>query len=616
MVVADDNADMRDYLRRLLQDEYLVHTVADGMHAVEAVRQLRPALLLTDMMMPRLDGFGVMQAIRSDPALRDTPIILLSARAGEESRVEGLQAGADDYLVKPFTARELTARVSTHVKMANLRRESWKERRLYDTILSNTPDLAYVFDRSHRFIYANQALLSMWGRSWEEAIGKDCLELGYEAWHAAMHDREIEQVIASRSPIRGEVPFTGTNGRRMYDYIFVPVMGPNGEVEAIAGTTRDITERANAEEALRKSEERFRAFVNATSNVMYRMSADWSELRQLQGKDLFADTVEPIRNWLDRYVPPEDQPRVTSAMANSIRTNSVFELEHRVIRVDGSLGWVSSRAVPLFGEGGEVVEWFGAAADVTERKKAEEALRRSEKLAATGRLAATMAHEINNPLEALTNLIYLAKIADGNAAREYLASAEEELGRVSYLTKQTLGFYRETKGASPMRVGSMVRSLLPVFSSRMRNKRVLADPEIKADPEIHAVPGEIRQLLANLISNSIDAMENGGRIRIRVSGATKWNEGRVTGVRLTVADEGSGIPHDIRSRLFEPFVTANKEVGTGLGLWVCKSIVEKHRGSIRVKSSTNHGKSWTVFSVFLPVLAEPGIADGALSQAV
>ena len=576
IVVVDDNADMRDYLRGLLEEEYEVVAVENGERAIEVTRQLGPALLLTDVMMPGLDGFGVLQAIRGDPAVSDIPVILLSARAGEESRIEGLQAGADDYLVKPFTARELTARVATHVKIARFRREADKARRLYDTILSNTPDLAYVFDRNHNFIYANNALLAMWGRTLEDSIGKNCLELGYEPWHAAMHDREIDQVIATRKPVRGEVPFTGTNGRRIYDYIFVPVMGPGGEVEALAGTTRDITERSIAEDALRQSEERLRAFVNATSNVAYRMSADWGEMRQLQGKNFVVDTAEPRHDWIDAYIHPEDQPRVKAAIAEAVRSRAVFELEHRVLRVDGSLGWTSSRAIPVLGPDGEVLEWFGAAADITERKKAEEALRRSEKLAATGRLAATMAHEINNPLEAVTNLIYLAdKSISRDDTRKYLAAAEEELDRISHLTKQTLGFYRETKGAAKVHVGSIVTSLLSVFGSRLRNKNVVAEPDIQSDPKIEAIPGEVRQLVANLLSNSIDAVNRGGRIRIRVSAAIGAN--RTAGVRLTIADNGPGIPTSIRSQVFEPFVTTKKDVGTGLGLWVCKSICRTTR---------------------------------------
>lgn len=123
--------------------------------------------------------------------------------------------------------------------------------RFYEAVLSSTPDLVYVFGLDHRFIYANRALLAMWGKTWEESIGKTCLELGYEPWHAAMHDREIEEVVATRKPVRGEVPFTGSNGRRIYDYIFVPVFNARGEVEAVAGTTRDITDRKHKEDILR-----------------------------------------------------------------------------------------------------------------------------------------------------------------------------------------------------------------------------------------------------------------------------------------------------------------------------------------------------------------------------
>ena len=131
-----------------------------------------------------------------------------------------------------------------------------KQRHLYEAVLSTTPDLAYIFDRDHRFIYANEGLLKLWGKSWDEAIGKNCLELGYEPWHAEMHNREIDRVVATKQPIRGVVPFTGTLGRRLYDYIFTPVLDANGQVQAVAGTTRDITEIKETEERLRSSEER------------------------------------------------------------------------------------------------------------------------------------------------------------------------------------------------------------------------------------------------------------------------------------------------------------------------------------------------------------------------
>jgi signal transduction histidine kinase len=149
----------------------------------------------------------------------------------------------------------------------------------------------------------------------------------------------------------------------------------------------------------------------------------------------------------------------------------------------------------------------------------------------------------------------------------------------------------------------IVKALLSVFAPRLRNKRVVVETDIKGAPEISAVPGEIRQLVANLLSNSIDAVGKGGRIRIRISSAESWDGDRTGGARLTIADNGPGIPPEIRPRLFEPFVTTKKDVGTGLGLWVCKSIVERYGGTIRLKSSIRDGESWTAFSVFLPAVA-------------
>jgi signal transduction histidine kinase len=181
--------------------------------------------------------------------------------------------------------------------------------------------------------------------------------------------------------------------------------------------------------------------------------------------------------------------------------------------------------------------------------------------------------------------------------QEFLASAEEELQRIAQLTKQTLGFYRETKGTSTVHVGSTVESFISVFAPRARNKGISIETEITNDSPIEAVAGEIRQLIGNLVNNSIDAVDSNGQIHIRVAAAQDRGE---SGVRLTVCDNGIGIPRQVRERIFEPFFTTKRDVGTGLGLWVCKSIVEKHHGLIRVRSSTVPGRSGTVFSVFLP----------------
>jgi PAS domain S-box-containing protein len=302
-----------------------------------------------------------------------------------------------------------------------------------------------------------------------------------------------------------------------------------------------------------------------------------------------------------KIIPPElhkDETRILRTIASGER---IDHFETVRMTKDGQRIEVSLTVSPVKDVSGQIVGAAKIARDITQRKKTERSLHTAERLASVGRLAATVAHEINNPLEALTNLIYLARHSeDPKDGAAYLAQAEEELGRIAQLTRQTLGFYRETKEISPIRVGALVASLLPVFSSRAKNKGVELTSEVSGDPEIRAVPGEIRQLIANLISNSIDAVSGSGKIRVRVSDAVDWKQRQRKGVRLTVADSGAGIEKELRSQLFEPFFTTKKEVGTGLGLWVCKSIVEQHRGSIRVKSSTLPDKSWTAFSVFLP----------------
>ncbi|MFM0379999.1 ATP-binding protein [Paraburkholderia strydomiana] len=172
-------------------------------------------------------------------------------------------------------------------ELADLAADSQRRRRLYETFLDNCPDLAYVIDLNHRIAYANKTLLNMWNRTWDEAIGKNLLELGYESWHAEMHDREIEQVIATKQPVRGEVPFEGAYGRRIYDYIFVPVLGRHGEVEAVAGTTRDVTERKQAEDALYDASRRKVEFLAMLSHELR------NPLAPIQNSLFILDRVDP-----------------------------------------------------------------------------------------------------------------------------------------------------------------------------------------------------------------------------------------------------------------------------------------------------------------------------------
>jgi len=484
ILLAEDNTDMRAYVQRLLTGAYEIVAVPDGEAALQSALQHPPDLVLTDVMMPQLDGFGLLKALRANERTASVPVILLSARAGEESRVEGVTAGADDYLTKPFSARELVARVENTLALSRLRRET-----------------------------------------------------------------EIQ---------------------------------------------------------VRESEKRFRALVAASSDAVYRMSPDWAEMRLLRGRDFIADTDEPNRTWLEKYVYPDDRPAVLAVIRESIPTKSVLELEHRILREDGSIGWTFSRAIPLLDVNGEIIEWFGTASDITARKLAQHALLRSEKLASMGRMAATVAHEINNPLEAVTNLLFLAQTIDGlpESARQSLQMADAELKRVAHITRQSLGFYRESNAPALTSINALLDSAIDLLKGKITEKQVNIHKEWRADVELMAVAGELRQVFSNLLANSLDAIDEEGTISIRISTCTgAHSKGRRA--RTTIADNGRGISSTSLEHIFEPFFTTKGTIGTGLGLWVTKQIVEKHHGIIQVRSRSESCRKGTTFSIVLPM--EPGV---------
>ena len=249
--------------------------------------------------------------------------------------------------------------------------------------------------------------------------------------------------------------------------------------------------------------------------------------------------------------------------------------------------------------------------DVTLRRRAEEALVKSEKLASAGRLAATIAHEINNPLAAVTNLLYLARCEQNlpDVAREHLQLADTELRRVAHITKQTLGFYRDESAPVRFDPAELLDDVLALLETRVKAQNLAVEKRYRAHLQVLGSQGEIRQVFSNVISNAIEAVQPGGRLHIKVSSSRDWRSPASCdwrspaspGVRISFADTGHGIAPENLERIFEPFFTTKKDAGTGLGLWVCRQIVDKHGGSIRLRSRTTPLRSGTVFSVYLPV---------------
>lgn len=259
--------------------------------------------------------------------------------------------------------------------------------------------------------------------------------------------------------------------------------------------------------------------------------------------------------------------------------------------------------------------------------QAQEALRKSEKLAVAGRLAASIAHEINNPLESVTNLLFLMRNADPASRADYLAQAEQELTRVTEITKHTLHFYREPARPGPVDVAAVLESVLTLYHPKIASAGVQVQREFEAAEPVLGASGELRQVFSNLIINAVDAMRRGGCLTVRIRNRRDPANQAIRGVRISIADTGMGIPKGMLHRIFEPFVTTKGETGTGLGLWVTAEIIHKLSGRIRVRSriasrQNEPAKVRTVFSVFLPAcpeeasaLAQPGefMAIGAAS---
>jgi PAS domain S-box-containing protein len=251
------------------------------------------------------------------------------------------------------------------------------------------------------------------------------------------------------------------------------------------------------------------------------------------------------------------------------------------------------------------VRWAGVIVlDASDRKRNEEALRKTEKLAATGRLAASIAHEINNPLEAITNLLFLLRnyCELEEPAMGYVVMAEHEARRISEITQQTLRFYRQSTLPARANMGELLDSVLTLYHGRLSNLSIQVEKDYDAEMDLFCFAGEVRQVFANLIGNAIDATPQGGRLLVRARRSRKWKDPRQIGVRFAIADTGCGMEPAVKARVFEPFFTTKEVTGTGLGLWVSQEIILKSRGLVHLRSRVqrNGRTGGTVFQIFLP----------------
>jgi PAS domain S-box-containing protein len=306
------------------------------------------------------------------------------------------------------------------------------------------------------------------------------------------------------------------------------------------------------------------------------------------------------RAWL-QLVHPEDAAGVKAALIETRDTGNDYHQQYRLLWPDGTLRWMESQAKCQRNSEGRVTRMVGVLADITPRKLTEEVMLRTEKLAVAGRMAASVAHEINNPLEAVGNLLYLVSTAETTeAAHSHARQALDELMRISLITQKTLQFHRQPGAPALTQLSEVVSAVLALFQGKLRSAGIEVEVRAERESAVACMPTEMHQIFANLISNAIDAMPRGGRLIIRLRPSLDWRDGKTPGMRVTFHDSGVGMNRATIRHAFEPFFTTKTDTGTGLGLWVVAQLVERRHGDLRVWSSQLALSSGTAFSVFLP----------------
>ena len=453
----------------------------------------------------------------------------------------------------------------------------------------------------------NEAAERTFGYTTEEIVGEPILRLIPPELHPE-EAQILTKLRAGERIDRYETIRMKKNGERFPVSVTIfPVKDDTGRVVGASKIARDISDRDKTDE----SRFRLAAVVESADDAIISKDLNgivrsWNDgARRMFGYAAEEMIGQPIL----RIIPLELHYEEAAILARLREGERVDHFETRRTRKDGSTIELSVTISPIRDGSGRVIGASKIARDISDRRRIERLLIQSEKIAATGRMAAAVAHEINNPLEAVMNLIFLARQNSPPTGKAYqhLKMAEEELERVSHIARQTLGYYRDAGLPTEVFLHELIENVLTIYRSKLLAYGISVDTQFNDLQKVMVSRGEFIQIFSNLIANALDAMPNGGvlqvSIRTLISSAGD-------GIQVVIRDTGTGIRSDHLGRIFEPFFTTKGDLGTGIGLWVTKQLVEKRGGQISVASNTEPGKSGTVVSLFVPFSA-PALKETA-----
>lgn len=534
-------------------------------------------------------------------------------------------------------ASDITERKLAELTLTASKEVLEQQKRTYETITSGSPDLMYVFDLNYRFTYANAALLRMWGKTWEQAIGKGLLENGYEPWHADMHEREIDSIVANGTSVRGEVAFPhATLGRRLYDYILNPVFSESGEVIAVSGTTRDVTERDQLDQQLRESAEKLQAINAELAAVNEELSTSNGQLQKANenlskaNEDLISaqKTIEEGKlalrlaveaadfgTWyihsvtrefitdarlkeLFGYYPDEplsieqalaqitDEYRdfVSGKLENAIYNNGDYDVSYPVIGLhDNKLRWLRAIGNLKADPSGTFSAFTGVVMDITEQKMEE--IRKND-------FMGVVSHELKTPLTSLSAYLQLLNSSSGQASSDISRRAlAQSLKQTKRMTDMVNGFLDLSRlESAKIHVNPSIFDIAELIRDAEEEARMLYGThrfvfDAVENHMINGDRGKLGQVISNLIGNAVKYSQPGSVIR--VSCVQSGGE-----VRVGVRDEGIGIRKEELPKIFERFyrVEGNNMIsGFGIGLYVCAELVKLHGGEVWAESDLGKG---------------------------
>ncbi|QHS52343.1 PAS domain-containing protein [Edaphobacter sp. 12200R-103] len=458
----------------------------------------------------------------------------------------------------------------------------------------------------------------VFGHPFEELADLRSFRAHIPAEYLPLVDDMLRQSRKTGETVAADFPIHAQDGSLRWIECRCQAVTAEGETPRLRGLCIDITERKISSQILQQRQEQTER-QRAELETIYKTAPiglalfDPVEFRYLRVNDRQAETLGlPVDKILGRRItelaPLEGLEDLFHQVAagKTIR-NHVFEGE--LLTRPGEHRFWNVNYSPVFGGNGKVHAIAAVVQEITNQRRAEQALIQSEKLAAVGRLASSISHEINNPLEAITNLLYLMHVSEDLPphVREYVSTAQSELSRVCQIATQTLRFHRQAVSATHVTAQELAEAVLNLYHGRLLNSRITVETDFRTSRPVLCFENDIRQVLNNLIANAIDAMRQGGRLLVRAHDATEYSSNGIErkGLRITIADTGHGMSAGVRARIFEPFYTTKELNGTGLGLWISSGIVDRHNGRILLRSSDHPSHRGTIFCLFLPYSESP-----------